>query len=156
MQKGNCLKAAWDLALDKISHKDEHVIVHAMREIYGGEVWGGHAFVLNKTTNHVLSKANNDVQENGGKPLDVSFEEAKEMWNLQPNDPSMYKEYTIQEFNAKLFEQGFDNVTLEFWDLKYENWQDDDWNDYMNNHFMPLYCKNHNKKRKDYLAKADK
>jgi len=79
MQKGNCLKAAWDLALDKISHKDEHVIVHAMREIYGGEVWGGHAFVLNKTTNHVLSKANNDMQENGGKPLDVSFEEAKEM-----------------------------------------------------------------------------
>lgn len=155
-EKGNCLKAAWDLAMDKISDKDEHVIVHAMREIYGGEVWGGHAFVLNKTTNRVLSEANNDMQENGGKPLDVSFEEAKEMWNLQPNDPSMYKEYTIQEFNAKLFENGLDNVTLEFWDLKYENWQDDDWNDYMNNHFMPLYCPNHHKKRQDYLAKAGK
>ena len=73
-EKGNCLKAAWDLAMDKISDKDEHVIVHAMREIYGGEVWGGHAFVLNKTTNRVLSEANNDMQENGGKPLDVSFD----------------------------------------------------------------------------------
>ena len=63
--------------MDKISDKDEHVIVHAMREIYGGEVWGGHAFVLNKTTNRVLSEANNDMQENGGKPLDVSFDEAQ-------------------------------------------------------------------------------
>ena len=100
------------------------------------------------------------MQENGGNPLDVSFDEAQEMWNLQPNDPSMYKEYTIQDFNVKLFENGFDNgftkVTLEFWDLKYENWQDDDWNDYMNNHFMPLYCPRHYKKRQDYLEKAGK
>ena len=159
MQKGNCLKAAWDLAMVKcINAKDEYVIVHAMREIYGGEVWGGHAFVFNKTTNRVLSKANNDMQENGGNPLDISFEEAKEMLNLHPNDASMYKEYTIQEFNAKLFQgfNGSNNVTLEFWDLKYENWKDDDWNDYMNNHFMPLYCPNHHKKRQDYLAKAGK
>ena len=44
----------------------------------------------------------------------------------------------------------------EDWDLKYENYTDDDWNDYMNNHFMPLYCPKHHKKRQDYLAKAGK
>ena len=154
--KGNCLPAAWELAMSKLSDKkNKYVIVHAMREIAdGSEFWGGHAFVLNKTTNRVLSEANNDMQQNGGIPLDVSFEVAKEMWNLQPQDETMYVEYTIQEYNMMLFEnEYYDEQTCEnmvehrFYGLKYENWKDKGWQDYMNKYFLPTYCPHTHAKR---------
>lgn len=131
MSKGNCYEANFrELCFENPKkYGTEWRLVHAMREIVqGAEWWGGHAFLLNTETNEVHDFSN-------GKHEIYDKEEIYKTWNIRVDGNQTYFEYTKEE-SAKFI------VELEHygsWELKFENYTDKDWTDYMRNYWIPTH-----------------
>jgi hypothetical protein len=135
MAKGNCYEANFNEFTSRVNNKPKYnntnkVLVHAMREWAGkgSEMWGGHAFILDKDTNWVDDYSNN-------KHLSVAKDEIFEKWNIQTEGKFMYFEYDYVQAIDKAIETGHYGC----WDILFEQWQNENHIEYMKDYFMPKF-----------------
>ena len=125
MYKGDCYEANLKKYLDSVNKNT--VLVHAMREIVT-EYWGGHAFLLDKKRNRVFDFSN-------GKSQQWNKDEIFEKWNIQVQGRDMYFEYTKEQALQKVLE----HKTFGSWDLTFENWNDENYLEYIRDYFIPKF-----------------
>tara|TARA_R110000823_G_scaffold139538_1_gene269328 strand:- start:883 stop:1320 length:438 start_codon:yes stop_codon:yes gene_type:complete len=124
---GDCYEANFKKFFYDKRNQDEFVLVHAMREIHD-EWWGGHGFILDKKNNIVHDYSN-------GKYKTGTKEEIYKEWNIQEDGNQMYFEYSMHESVTKAYNE----ETYGPWELKFEQWMDDDHIDYMKSYFLPNF-----------------
>jgi len=140
MSKGNCYEANFkELCLvNPMSYGEEWVLVHAMREIIQGtEWWGGHAFLLNTDTDEVHDFSN-------GKHEVYDKDDIYAKWSIQVMGNQTYYEYTKKQAGRLAVDTGHYGC----WELKFEMWNTEGWNEYMKDYWVPTH-----EPRRDKLQK---
>jgi hypothetical protein len=115
---------------EPVYHNKNVVLVHAMRE-WGGknsELWGGHAFLLDKEQNMIDDYSN---QKHISKSKDRLFD----VWNIQTKGKFMYFEYNY----IQALEMALKTGHYGSWELLFEDWQNKKHAKYMKDYFMPKF-----------------
>jgi hypothetical protein len=136
-EQGDCYEANFN-RFTKNDNKDE-VLVHTLREFLGKgtELWGGHAFILNTKTDQVYDYSNGAIRRHG-KPLIIAKGLIYDKWGITEKlitGKDTYFEYTQIEA-CKL---AVETKHYGSWELKYENWEETGWGDYMKDYFVPNF-----------------
>jgi len=131
MNKGNCYEANFkEMCLtNAVNYGDNWRLVHAMREIMQGSEWfGGHAFLLNIDTNEVHDFSN-------GKHVVANKEDYYKEWNILEHGQETYYEYT----KAQAWKWATKTEHYGCWELKFEMWDTEGWNEYMTTYWIPTH-----------------
>jgi imidazole glycerol phosphate synthase subunit HisF len=131
MNKGNCYEANFkEMCLtNAINYGDNWRLVHAMREIMQGSEWfGGHAFLLNVDTNEVHDFSN-------GNHVVANKEDYYKEWNILEHGQQTYYEYT----KAEAWKWATKTEHYGCWELKFEMWDTEGWNEYMTTYGIPTH-----------------